>query len=713
MNDTAQKLIPLLIQQGIQFKDFKNIFERCEPDDFFVSFAVEFGKLNPELLLSKEFFLSKELSPNAASEKISVMFEALACDKVACRALQKAVAKDPDPTKDPTNDEGTQDTKETKDVLDFITFLLRTFPLAAVTVLDKTLLQEPFVENIPRNPIPFKATLNMVEGINAGYGLSSWTWNPALLMLPWQSNLVTPTKWEDPIGFLAKHFRFHQMTSCKIRVLQYGRDHKRNISDVREICRALDGLDHMTTVNVLDTSFVLQAIISFVWRTWARRLHFLKFFGQIVHWVVLLILSFQTSPTASNWIWWSVFTAMLGVQVDDLVNHWVQLRPAPYQVAHVISGLFLCCRSWQCWSVTELDSYRAPLAINLGLTTLAILFELPYTPWPGGYIVPVVGMLTYPGCEGILAMLLVLATVVISMFLYALIQFKDIDHATAALIRSWQTLIVGEDVLWNVSSPDYSDEWTRYLVVCGAFFITLVLLSIFINITGEGYSHQVKIKKGSFCSTRLYFCTYMMERCWSVTVIVFILAGSAFIWALTQARSNPEPAVDCYPPIVAFILFLLTVIVKEMLRFYPYSARSAGNHGFNLGTPAENRPYPWIPYLLRFVCTERWDRDFTRSHGFCLDPAENMYTNRRPYFWICAEPKYFRNEDARGTADESTKVRLENFQLHQDVKGLQATVDETSKLSLRLANANLRKDKAALKIEVAKLRVKIRSIEKR
>ena len=75
-------------------------------------------------------------------------------------------------------------------------------------------------------------------------------------------------------------------------------------------------------------------------------------------------------------------------------------------------------------------------------------------------------------------------------------------------VRTWQTLIVGESSLFDVD--DYGHEAMRYFFVSFLFFVcNIVLMNIFISVTGAGYEDERANIEGTFSAERFRVCIWV------------------------------------------------------------------------------------------------------------------------------------------------------------------------------------------------------------
>ena len=89
-------------------------------------------------------------------------------------------------------------------------------------------------------------------------------------------------------------------------------------------------------------------------------------------------------------------------------------------------------------------------------------------------------------------------SIIAATYLAACVEFRELgDELLPVAVRTWQTSIVGESSLYDVD--DYEHELPRYLFVSALFFVcNVVLMNIFINVTGASYEEERKLECGTF-----------------------------------------------------------------------------------------------------------------------------------------------------------------------------------------------------------------------
>lgn len=128
-----------------------------------------------------------------------------------------------------------------------------------------------------------------------------------------------------------------------------------------------------------------------------------------------------------------------------------------------------------------------------------------------------------------MAMLILLMSIIAATYLAACVEFRELgDDLLPVAVRTWQTLIVGESSLYDVD--DYEHELPRYLFISALFFVcNVVLMNIFINVTGASYEEERKLECGTFSAERFGTCMEFTGVTSRGRQLVLVLVGLAVL----------------------------------------------------------------------------------------------------------------------------------------------------------------------------------------
>ena len=145
----------------------------------------------------------------------------------------------------------------------------------------------------------------------------------------------------------------------------------------------------------------------------------------------------------------------------------------------------------------------------------------------------------------------------------ACVEFQEFDgQLLSVAVRTWQTLIVGESSLFDVDN--YEHAALRYFVVSFLFFVcNIVLMNIFISVTGAGYEEERANIVGTFSAERFRVCMESVEVTgWSrFFVLVAMVCGLC-------VRMMVSLALGEVWTFVAELLALLIWLVLYLLQWH-------------------------------------------------------------------------------------------------------------------------------------------------
>ena len=139
-------------------------------------------------------------------------------------------------------------------------------------------------------------------------------------------------------------------------------------------------------------------------------------------------------------------------------------------------------------------------------------------------------------------------------------EFREFEgQLLPVAVRTWQTLIVGESSLFDVDN--YEHHALRYLVVSFLFFVcNIVLMNIFISVTGAGYEEERANIEGTFSAERFRVCMENVEVTGWSRFFVLVAMVSALLVRMMVSLALGEVLVfvsEACALLIWLVLFLL------------------------------------------------------------------------------------------------------------------------------------------------------------
>eukprot|EP00931_Biecheleriopsis_adriatica_P065591 TRINITY_DN40095_c0_g1_i1.p1 TRINITY_DN40095_c0_g1~~TRINITY_DN40095_c0_g1_i1.p1 ORF type:complete len:1394 (-),score=272.13 TRINITY_DN40095_c0_g1_i1:62-4243(-) len=583
-------IVKSLLKKGAKLKmELPDVFARA-PANCVKVLARQCAKDHPELILGNE------LVSRADGHRLGMIFEEIAKDSAACDQLQNfAEASHKEP-------EGRSQ------LLKCITTLIRRSTRAAVIVFDDIFLNEPDVEDPQRNAVPSE-TVFEYDNLNTAYVKESkWIMPKAPLSrntaatsdderrskllhhgsfpsgrkrVAWQNELArVPRSHGESLkrcdrlsSKLMSLWTGHEQTEfCRIEVLRFPGMLDPSIMD------ALAALREDKRIQLLNESVVFQALVRHYWVSCALWYDVSDLLATVFQFVALFTWwrlnaalqednADENSISAGIAVCWGIFAAGVLVDWSSLLMMMISTVLSGYdrfptQLALQCStSLWLAMESWRAWSVTEKPAtdYQSPLAFVLAFFLVMVAYEMrvfnPKNPFGislGHNLLPIIKTAKMPQ---ILTMMLLLTVVIAATWLAAAVAFSDIEGIGPALVRTWQTLVVGESSLFDVD--DYQSTFPRYFIISLMFFFSnIIIMNIFINVTGEGYSQQMELFKGSFSNDRFEICNDVHREKSLYRIVVLVLFTLLFVASLVVSLSMGSMS-QLLPLTVTYVIFLV------------------------------------------------------------------------------------------------------------------------------------------------------------
>ena len=140
-------------------------------------------------------------------------------------------------------------------------------------------------------------------------------------------------------------------------------------------------------------------------------------------------------------------------------------------------------------------------------------------------------------------------------------EFQEFDgQLLSVAVRTWQTLIVGESSLFDVDN--YEHAALRYFVVSFLFFVcNIVLMNIFISVTGAGYEEERANIVGTFSAERFRVCMESVEVTgWSrFFVLVAMVCGLCIRMMVSLALGEVWTFVT---EVLALLIWLMLFLLQ-------------------------------------------------------------------------------------------------------------------------------------------------------
>ena len=257
-------------------------------------------------------------------------------------------------------------------------------------------------------------------------------------------------------------------------------------------------------------------------------------------------------------------------------------------------------------------------------------------------------------------------SIIAATYLAACVEFRELgDELLPVAVRTWQTLIVGESSLYDVD--DYEHELPRYLFVSALFFVcNVVLMNIFINVTGASYEEERKLECGTFSAERFGTCMEFTGVTLRSRQLVLVLVGLAVLSKAAISLIQWETRI-LICELVVLACFLVLYGVQGFLGMW------ADRLFDGTGKPR----YLWI---CRAVCQE--DEDETEK-----EEKEPVESTSCPTTSV-AETVAHHVPTRRPTTVPIIPTRLQHDWLHEFVSSMQLDFGKYLELTLQLAEKN-------------------------
>jgi len=144
---------------------------------------------------------------------------------------------------------------------------------------------------------------------------------------------------------------------------------------------------------------------------------------------------------------------------------------------------------------------QRPMAAVLAVLWITVLFQLRAIKSIGCVLMPIMEATWSPAMRGMGAVLL-FGLIAFSSSLSAVMREYSFHEM---YLRSYYLLVIAEPDLFD--SENYNDPGWRYFAILGMYFaFTIVLMNVFIAITGESYRKSSQHAEGSFLVERKNLC---------------------------------------------------------------------------------------------------------------------------------------------------------------------------------------------------------------
>eukprot|EP00439_Symbiodinium_sp_Y106_P048485 s2204_g6.t1 len=319
---------------------------------------------------------------------------------------------------------------------------------------------------------------------------------------------------------------------CAITVLRYP-----NVIRM-DVVKAMRALPQEQLVGIFKESFAFRGIAYHLWK-----LHIplccLDVSTTVLQFVSLLVWWRNFADGSVVRPCWCIFTACVLLDVSTVLLDFCGFcLPLFKLLLQAGFGLWMVSVTW---GGDETAEFRPPMATNLALGILGTIYELrlfyPLGLPLGGNLLPI---MRAAQTGEFIAMLILLASVLVATYLAACVEFfQDPDALLPVAVRTWQTLIIGESALYDVD--DYGHHLLRYLCVSALFFVCfVVMMNIFINVTGAGYDEERAKVLGSLSAERFATCLEFSEITIrgriGVLVVVTLAVGGMAVWDFIEGR---------------------------------------------------------------------------------------------------------------------------------------------------------------------------------
>lgn len=347
-----------------------------------------------------------------------------------------------------------------------------------------------------------------------------------------------------------------QALFCNISVLRTP-----NIINI-SILQAMNALPQDQLVSVFKDSAVFRAVALYVW-TVLEPAYFIDVWSTFAQLVSLLVWWQNSGDSTWAAALWIGFTAVVFLDTSNLLLNFAQLQlPSRKLIIQVTIGFWMSSLTWGGRGGDQ--SSRSAMASSLALCLMGIIYELRlYHPLGlplGRNLLPI---LKAAQTKEFVAMLILIMSILLATFLAACVEFQEFDgQLLSVAVRTWQTLIVGESSLFDVDN--YEHAALRYFVVSFLFFVcNIVLMNIFISVTGAGYEEERANIVGTFSAERFRVCMESVEVTgWSrFFVLVAMVCGLC-------VRMMVSLALGEVWTFVAELLALLIWLVLYLLQWH-------------------------------------------------------------------------------------------------------------------------------------------------
>lgn len=460
--------------------------------------------------------------------------------------------------------------KDYCDFMQMLSDLIARAPAAAAKLCDESLAQ-PKVSDHRRYPLRASCLFQKHEQHYNAY-VDTMVWNNAT---PFADELAPPpsnqktlrdvlmvkesmhicgffrTFWEVAQSIVLPDQR--QALFCNISVLRTP-----NIINI-SILQAMNALPQDQLVSVFKDSAVFRAIALYVW-TVLEPAYFIDVWSTFAQLVSLLVWWQNSGDSTWAAALWIGFTAVVFLDTSNLLLNFAQLQlPSRKLIIQVTIGFWMSSLTWG--GRGNVDS-RSAMASSLALCLMGIIYELRlYHPLGlplGRNLLPI---LKAAQTKEFVAMLILIMSILLATFLAACVEFQEFDgQLLSVAVRTWQTLIVGESSLFDVDN--YEHAALRYFVVSFLFFVcNIVLMNIFISVTGAGYEEERANIVGTFSAERFRVCMESVEVTgWSrFFVLVAMVCGLCIRMMVSLALGEVWTFVT---EVLALLIWLMLFLLQ-------------------------------------------------------------------------------------------------------------------------------------------------------